>query len=180
MAKTSRPSCGVSMWVDGRQPLNTNSKTTHQYRGAIAVFAALAVGAVFAVMRFTRFGLAWRAVADDGLAARFMGIDPARVLSVSAVMSSSLAGCAGLVILLGYGNANHSMGLMLSIKAMVAALIGGMGSPGGAVLGALVLVVIETGWVVTFGGAYRDAAVFAILIGLLTLAPDGLFGLARK
>ena len=147
---------------------------------AIAVFAALAVGAVFAVMRFTRFGLAWRAVADDGLAARFMGIDPARVLSVSAVMSSSLAGCAGLVILLGYGNANHSMGLMLSIKAMVAALIGGMGSPGGAVLGALVLVVIETGWVVTFGGAYRDAAVFAILIGLLTLAPDGLFGLARK
>ena len=147
---------------------------------AIALFAALAVGAVFGIMKFTRFGLAWRAVADDALAARFMGLDPAMVISVSAVMSSCLAGGAGLVILLGYGNANHSMGLMLSVKAMVAALIGGMGSLGGAVLGALVLVVIETGWVVTFGGAYRDAAVFAILIGLLTLAPNGLFGLARK
>ena len=66
------------------------------------------------------------------------------------------------------------MGLMLSIKAMVAALIGGMGSPGGAVLGALVLVAIETFWAVLFGGIYRDVAVFVILIGLLTLRPGGL------
>lgn len=147
---------------------------------AIALFAALAVGTVFAIMRFTRFGLAWRAVADDTRAASLMGLDPTMVLSVSAVMSSCLAGGAGLVILLGYGNASYSMGLMLSVKAMVAALIGGTGSIGGAVLGALVLVAVETGWVMVFGGAYRDAAVFAILIGLLTLAPNGLFGLARK
>ena len=72
------------------------------------------------------------------------------------------------------------MGLMLSVKAMAAALIGGMGSPGGAVLGALVLVIVETVWVVTFGGAYRDVAVFAMLVALLAFAPNGLFGLARK
>ena len=146
----------------------------------IAMFAGVVVVAVIAVLRFSRFGRAWRAVSDDPLAARFMGIDPAGVLAISAVLASSLAGLAGLAILLGYGNANHAMGLMLSIKAMVASLIGGMGSPGGAVLGALVLVAVETFWVVVFGGAYRDLAVFAILIGLLTLRPDGLFGLARK
>ena len=98
--------------------------------------AAITLG-ILAVIAFTRFGRAWRAVSDDPLAARFMGIDPARVLALSAMLSSGLAGTAGLAILFAYGNAGHSMGLMLSIKAMVAALIGGMGSPGGAVLGAL-------------------------------------------
>jgi branched-chain amino acid transport system permease protein len=145
-----------------------------------AVATALAVAAVFLIMRVSRFGLAWRAVADDALAARFMGVDPARVLATSALIASGLAGGGGLVVLLGYGNANHSMGLMLSVKAMVAALMGGMGSLGGAVAGALILVAIETFWVALFGGAYRDAAVFVVLIGLLTLAPNGLFGLARN
>ncbi len=147
---------------------------------AVALATALAVAAVFLFMRKSRFGLAWRAVADDDLAARFMGIDPAQVLAVSAGLASVLAGGGGLVILLGYGNANYSMGLMLSVKAMVAALMGGMGSLGGAVAGALILVSIETLWVALFGGAYRDAAVFAILIGLLTLAPNGLLGLSRN
>jgi len=147
---------------------------------AIAAAAMAAAAVVLAMLRFTRFGQAWRAVADDPLAAQFMGIDPARVLGLSAVMAAGLAGAAGLAILLGYGNAGHSMGLMLSFKAMVAALIGGMGSPGGAVLGALVLVAVETFWVVGFGSVYRDVAVFAMLIGLLTLLPNGLFGLARK
>ena len=147
---------------------------------AIALSAVLLVAVVFAIMRFSHFGRAWRAVSDDPMAARFMGIDPSQVLAVSAVMAAGLGGMAGLAILLGYGNSNHAMGLMLSIKAMVGALIGGMGSPGGAVLGALVLVAVETFWVVVFGDAYRDVAVFAMLIGLLTLQPNGLFGLARK
>ena len=119
-------------------------------------------------------------MADDALAARLMGIDVGEVLTVSGLVSAGLAGWAGLVILLGYGNANHSMGLMLSIKTMTAAIIGGMGSPLGAVLGALTLVALETFWVVAFGSSYRDVAVFAILIGLLTLSPNGLFGLARR
>ena len=144
-----------------------------------SVSAAITLG-MLAVIAFTRFGRTWRAVADDPLAARFMGIDPARVLTMSALLSSGLAGMAGLAILLAYGNASHSMGLMLSIKAMVAALIGGMGSPTGAVLGALVLVAIETFWSVLFGGTYRDIAVFAIMIALLTLRPGGLSGALRN
>jgi branched-chain amino acid transport system permease protein len=135
---------------------------------------------MLAVISFTRFGRAWRAVSDDPLAARFMGIDPARILAISAMLSSGLAGTAGIAILFAYGNASHSMGLMLSIKAMVAALIGGMGSPGGAVLGALVLVAVETFWAVQFGGTYRDIAVFGIMIGLLTLRPGGLSGAMRN
>lgn len=146
----------------------------------IAAVTSAAVAAVFLVMRFTSFGLAWRAVADDRFAAQLMGLDPARVLAAAAVTASALAGGAGAAILVGYGNATHSMGLMLSVKAMVAALLGGMGSLGGAVAGALLLVTIETLWVALFGSTYRDAAVFAILVGLLTLAPNGLFGLARS
>lgn len=140
----------------------------------IALASAVITLGVLAMIAYTRFGRAWRAVADDPVAARFMGIDPARILAISAMLSSGLAGLAGLAILFAYGNAGHSMGLMLSIKAMVAALIGGMGSPGAAVLGALVLVAIETFWAVMFGGTYRDVAVFAIMIGLLTLRPAGL------
>lgn len=140
----------------------------------IAVACAVMTLSVLAVIAFTRFGHAWRAVSDDPLAAQFMGIDPARILTLSAILSSGLAGMAGLCILFAYGNASHSMGLMLSIKAMVAALIGGLGSPGAAVLGALALVAVETFWVILFGGTYRDAAVFAIMIGLLTLRPGGI------
>ena len=140
----------------------------------IATASVIITLGVLALIAFTRFGRAWRAVADDPIAARFMGIDPARILAISAVLSSGLAGLAGLAILFAYGNAGHSMGLMLSIKAMVATLIGGMGSPGAAVLGALVLVAVETFWAVLFGGTYRDVAVFAIMIGLLTLRPAGL------
>ncbi len=146
----------------------------------LASATVVAVVAVLLIMRWTKFGLAWRAVADDALAARFMGIDPAHVLGLAALMAASLAGLGGLVVLLGYGNANHSMGLMLSVKAMVAALLGGMGSLGGAVAGALILVTVETLWVAFFGGAYRDAAVFFMLVGLLTLAPNGLLGLAGQ
>lgn len=146
----------------------------------IAVTTAALVIALLMGMRRSRFGRAWRAVADDVLAARLMGIDVGEVLTLSGLISAGLAGWAGLVILLGYGNANHAMGLMLSIKTMTAAIIGGMGSPLGAVLGALTLVALETFWVVAFGSSYRDVAVFAILIGLLTLSPNGLFGLARR
>jgi branched-chain amino acid transport system permease protein len=147
---------------------------------SITVATAVIAFAVLGLIRYSRFGLAWRAVADDALAAQLMGLDPDRVLVQAASLATGLAGLAGLTILLGYGNANTSMGLVLSIKAMVAAVIGGMGSPLGAVLGALTLVAVETFWVVAFGGSYRDAAVFLILIGLLTLAPNGLFGLARR
>ncbi len=154
--------------------------TVTALQSGLALATAVVVAAVFTVMRLSRFGLAWRAVADGAGAAGFMGIDPARVLALSALMASSLAGLGGLVILIGYGNANHSMGLMLSVKAMVASLIGGMGSLRGAVAGALILVGVETFWAALFGGAYRDAAVFFMLVGLLTLAPNGLFGLAKQ
>ena len=146
----------------------------------IAAVCAVITLCMLAVIAYTRFGRAWRAVADDPLAARFMGIDPARILTISALLSSGFAGMAGLAILFAYGNSTHSMGLMLSIKAMVAALIGGMGSPAGAVLGALALVAIETFWAVLFGGTYRDIAVFVIMIGLLTLRPGGLSGAWRS
>lgn len=145
----------------------------------IALAATGVTAAVLVLIRFSRFGKAWRAVSDDPLAARFMGIDPARILAVSAMLASGLAGLAGLFLLMAFGNATHSMGLMLSFKAMVAALIGGMGSPVGAVLGALTLAGIETFWSVMFGGNYRDLAVFTLMIGLLTLRRDGLLGLSR-
>ncbi len=146
----------------------------------IGLFASSVTIATFLFMRLTRFGLAWRGVSDDALAAQFMGISPSRILAGSAALASSLAGLAGVALLLGYGNANHAMGLMLSVKAMVAALLGGMGSLSGAVLGALLLVTIETVWVIVFGGTYRDAAVFVILIALLTLLPDGVFNRQGK
>lgn len=145
---------------------------------ALTVFAVsmvLALG-VLALMRFTAFGRAWRACADDPLTASLFGISPTQVLSRTVTLACALAGFAGFVFCVHYGNMGYSDGRTLGLKALVAAIAGGIGSLKGAVLGGILLGVAEAVWSANLPIEHRDVAIFMALVALLVFRPGGLFG----
>lgn len=151
--------------------------------GIQLIVAALALAAALALilgLRFTRFGRNWRAVADDPLAARLCGVDPARVLRTTMTLAGALAGLAGVLIALAFGNVHYSAGASLGLKAILAAILGGIGSVGGAMLGGLALGLFEALWSAYLPIVFRDVAVYALLSLVLVTRPDGLFGIAGE
>jgi branched-subunit amino acid ABC-type transport system permease component len=142
----------------------------------VPLVAALAIAATLLGQRRSRFGRHWRAFADDPVAAALLGIDPARILTLTMVFAAALAGLGGLLTTFYYGGVGLGGGLAVGLKALIAAVIGGIGSVRGAVLGALVLGVAETAWVVAFPIEYRDPLAFVLLALLLAVRPQGLFG----
>lgn len=127
-------------------------------------------------LRKTRAGRAMRAVADDTTAARLCGIREQNSVSLAFALGCALAGAAGAV--LGYLYLiNPLMGVAPGLKAFAAAVIGGIGSVPGAVLGGLALGLLETLAGAVFGTASRDVVSFALLIGFLLLRPGGLMNI---
>lgn len=145
----------------------------------VVAVTLVAVVAVLVVFPRTRWGRAWRAVADDAFMARLLGIDPTRVLIVTFALASSLAALAGAVLTLAYGGTSFHMGTMLGLKGVVAAVVGGIGSLPGAVVGGLLIGAAETAWSAVFGIEWRDAAILSLLVVFLVLRPGGLLGAAE-
>jgi branched-chain amino acid transport system permease protein len=143
---------------------------------AIAVVALGAAGAVAGLLARSRFGRAWRAFADDPAAAALFGVAPQRLLASTFVLAGALAGLAGWVIAVYYGNVGFAMGTMLGLKALVAAVLGGIGSVPGALIGGVVVALIETMWSAYFDLGFRDVVVFSLLIVVFVLRPGGLLG----
>jgi branched-chain amino acid transport system permease protein len=144
------------------------------------VISTLATAAVMLwIFTRTRFGLSWRAYADDPQTAALLGVDGPRLLSTTFVLAGLCAGLAGAVVGVYYGNVSASMGTMLGLKALIAALIGGIGSVPGAFLGGLVVGLIETAWSAYFDMTLRDLVIYTFLVVLFLLRPGGLFGLAN-
>jgi branched-chain amino acid transport system permease protein len=128
----------------------------------------------------TRLGRAMRAVSFNHDLASLMGIPTDRVISYTFMLGSALAGAAGVMVGLIYPKIDPLMGVMLGLKAFVAAVFGGIGNIAGAVVGALTLGLSEE-FVVAYGApSFRDALAFALLILVLLFKPTGLFGVARK
>jgi branched-chain amino acid transport system permease protein len=134
--------------------------------------AALLVGA----MRFTSFGRAWRAYADDPGAAALCGIDGGRLFDTTFLVACALAGLAGFITTITYGSVGYTTGLTLGLKALIAAVLGGIGSVGGAFLGGVVIGVGEALWSATMPIDDRDIAVYALLVTVLIFKPGGFFG----
>jgi branched-chain amino acid transport system permease protein len=143
---------------------------------SVTIAAALAMLWLF---KRTRFGLSWRAYADDPLTASLLGVDGDRLLAATFVLAGVNAGLAGAVVAVYYGNVGAAMGTLLGIKALIAALIGGVGSVAGAFLGGLAVALIETMWSAYFDITLRDAVIYSVLIALFLWRPGGLFGLAN-
>ena len=144
----------------------------------IMLFAA-AVALMVALDLFvfrTRFGSAMRATAQDREAATFMGIDVDRVIVVTFFVASALAGMGGVLFGLRYASVNFFMGYLLGIKAFTAAVIGGIGNIRGAMVGGLLLGVLESLVGGFISSQFQDTFVFLALITVLLIRPQGLFG----
>jgi branched-subunit amino acid ABC-type transport system permease component len=138
---------------------------------------ALAAGsALVAFLRLSRFGRDWRAYADDSFAAALFGVDPRAVFLQSLALASALAGLAGFVMTMFYGAVGYDAAATLGLKALVAAILGGIGSVAGALIGGLLLGGFEAWWSAYLSADYRDVATYALLAILLALRPGGLFG----
>jgi branched-chain amino acid transport system permease protein len=142
--------------------------------------AITAVLSVLLVMRHTTFGRLWRAVEQSPALARLCGVNTTSVVSRSFMLASALAAVSGWLSALSYGGTNFSIGMMMGFKAMFASVIGGFGTVNGAIAGGLALAAIEVSWSAFFNTAYRDVAVFAIIILVLLLRPEGLLGIRSR
>ncbi len=142
----------------------------------IVVAAICMVGLTILVQK-SKLGKAMRAVSEDMGAAQLMGISLNKTISFTFAVGSALAGVASVLYLYTYsGMTNPTMGSMLGLKAFVSAVLGGIGSIPGAMIGGLVIGMIET--LVTAVGlsVWRDGVVFAILIIVLLVKPTGILG----
>jgi len=124
----------------------------------------------------TKTGKAMRAVAQDKVMASLLGIDIDRIISVTFIIGSGLAAVAGLMVAMYYGLVNYSIGYIAGIKAFTAAVLGGIGSIPGAMVGGFLLGLIESLGASYLSSEYKDAYAFIVLILILLVKPTGLFG----
>lgn len=132
------------------------------------------------IIKKTTMGKAMRAVAVDPQAAQLVGINPDHVFSFTFALGSALAGAAGVMIGLYYNSIDPLMGMVPGIKAFVAAVVGGIGSIPGAAIGGFLIGLLETGVQAIGLSAYKDAAVYLVLILVLVVLPAGLFGKRQR
>jgi branched-chain amino acid transport system permease protein len=144
----------------------------------VACLGLAAAGGVLVLLGRTRFGRAWRAFADDPGTAALFGVDSGRLLASTFLLAGLLAGLSGWIVAAYYGNISFSLGSMLGLKALVAAVIGGIGSVPGAFLGGICVALIEAMWSAYFQIEARDIVVFSLLIVVFVLRPGGLLGFA--
>ena len=141
------------------------------------IFAIVAVlmAVLFVLFERTRIGGALLASSINRDAARLMGIDPLRMSAIAFFLGAALAGVAGTTIA-PIALVSFDMGGSLGLKGFVAATLGGIGSVPGAVVGGILIGVIESGGAGIFSSGWRDAIVFGVLIVVLFVRPEGLFG----
>lgn len=139
----------------------------------VAFFCMISL-AIF--IKFTKTGKAMRAVSEDAGAARLMGINVDNTISITFAIGSALAVIAGALYCCAYPTVNSTMGALFGLKAFIAAVLGGIGIIPGAMVGGLLLGVIESLTKVVLPSQISDAITFSILILVLIVKPTGLFG----
>lgn len=150
----------------------------------ILLVAVAMMAGLLTLVRATRLGRAMRATAENREVAGLMGVDVNRVISATFMIGSALAAVAGFLVAAYYGLGHYGMGFMLGLKAFTAAVLGGIGNVPGAMLGGLLLGVIESlgaGYIGDLTGGflgshYQDIFAFLVLILVLVLRPSGLLG----
>ncbi len=150
--------------------------TTTNYQMLVLGVALAFMALLQYIIYGTKFGRAMRAVSYNFETAALMGIPVDRIISMTFVIGSALAAVAGILFGLSYPKIDPLMGIMPGLKAFIAAVLGGIGNVPGAVVGGLIIGVIESFVGGSRFSSYRDAIAFVILIGILLFRPSGLFG----
>jgi branched-chain amino acid transport system permease protein len=150
----------------------------------IVLVSALLMSGLLLLVHFTRLGRAMRATSENQLVAGLMGVNINKIISATFVIGSALAAIAGVLVAANYSIAHYYMGFMLGLKAFTAAVLGGIGNLGGAMLGGVLLGLIESigaGYIGDLTGGYlgsnyQDVFAFMVLICVLVFRPTGLLG----
>jgi branched-chain amino acid transport system permease protein len=167
------------VFVPGTYILPIENGVPIRYAGVLIFVVSLALAfALNAFVERSRMGRAMRATAQDPDIARLMGIDPDRVIVLTFVLGGALAGVAGVLYGNYLNNINIDMGFQNGIFAFTAAVLGGIGSIRGAVVGGLAIGLVKAlaGQYLPGGTAYDYVWIFVLLIGVLVFRPQGFFG----
>ena len=151
----------------------SRSPTSSSSSGSIT---AVLLAAFWYLVSKTSLGRAQRACEQDQKMAALVGVDVDRTISITFVIGAALAAVAGTMYLMHYGVVNFSDGFVPGVKAFTAAVLGGIGSLPGAVIGGLLIGLIETMWSAYFSIDYKDVAAFSILAITLIFLPQGMLG----
>lgn len=167
-------------------------KTSYEVAGAhfsnvqvlIVLLAAASMAGLLLLIYRTRLGMAMRATSQNPQVARLMGVNVDRVIAAAFIIGSAMGALAGFMVGSYYEIAHYQMGFMLGLKAFTAAVLGGIGNLGGAMVGGLLLGIIEAlgaGYIGDLTGGflgshYQDIFAFVVLICVLMFRPSGLFG----
>ncbi len=165
-------------------PVNSAGAVLTPTQLMILAVTAISLALLMWLVNSTKLGRAMRATAENPRVAALMGVKPDMVISATFIIGAVLAAIAGVMYASNYGTAQHSMGFIPGLKAFTAAVFGGIGNLSGAVIGGILLGLIEsigsgyigdlTGGVL--GSHYTDIFAFIVLIIVLTLRPSGLMG----
>jgi branched-chain amino acid transport system permease protein len=146
------------------------------------VIFALSIGLMLALhlfVTFTRVGMAMRATAENVVISQTLGIKSERIIILTFAIASALAGIAGVLVGMSFNSISPYMGVDMGIKGLAAMLLGGLGSIYGAMVGGLVIGIVEVVSVAYLASSYRDAFAFLVIIVVLLLRPQGIFGVTN-
>ncbi|MDZ7279790.1 high-affinity branched-chain amino acid ABC transporter permease LivH [Pantoea eucrina] len=168
------PSLITGQWTLGESNGFATTLSTMQLVIWIVTFLAMLALTLF--IRYSRMGRACRACAEDLKMASLLGINTDRVISLTFVIGAAMAAVAGVLLGQFYGSINPFIGFMAGMKAFTAAVLGGIGSIPGAMIGGLVLGIAEALTSAYLSTEYKDVVSFALLIVVLLVMPTGILG----
>lgn len=157
-----------------------NFVTTMTTVSGVTALAGLAVTlALLLYMRRSAYGRQWRAVSDDPHMAALLGVDERKVHDRALIIACAVAGLAGIIITVLYGGMGFAGGFSIGLKALIAAILGGIGSIAGAAMGGLAVAAFEAIWSSTMPIEMRDLVIYTALVVVLIVKPGGFFGYAE-
>lgn len=165
-------------------PHNIGGASITDLQIVIIVVCAAIMAGLLLLVQYTRLGRAMRATAENPTVAGLMGVNINKIISATFVIGAAMGAVAGVLVAANYSIAHYSMGFMLGLKAFTAAVLGGIGNLGGAMLGGLLLGLIESigaGYIGDLTGGflgsnYQDVFAFLVLVMVLVLRPTGIMG----
>jgi branched-chain amino acid transport system permease protein len=159
---------------------NIGSISISNIKILIVVLAFALLAGLYLLVNYTKWGMAMRAISYDKFALPLMGVSQDQIIILTFLVGGALAAAGGILWGVAYPILNPYMGLRIGWKAFIAAVVGGIGDIRGAMVGALILGFLEVLVAAYFQSTYRDLIVFALLLVVLVVRPNGLFGVARR
>lgn len=163
-----------------KQVFNFGGLSVTNVRILVIILSFITMGILWAFVQRTRWGMAMRAISYDRLAVPLMGISVDSIIILTFVIGASLAALAGVMYGTAFPILSYDMGLLVGWQAFIAAVLGGIGSIRGAMIGGYLLGFTQVFVVAFLPSTYRDLITFTVLLLILAIKPTGLFGVARR